>query len=522
MSTTMRAVVLDAHGDVDALRLVDDHPYPSLQPGHAVVKVRATSLNYHDIFTIKGMPGIRIPVPGGARPRRRRGDRRARGRRDGWRVLDLRGWLVRQAERGTGAASAAALAEVLREHHRRLRGIGLDVFPGDVPPGDVATQLLRSHYLVLQVTALLTGETGGTAAPASRSGPPTPAPLRSVSAGRARHPPRPAGAGAGRSGRCRPAGPPADRGQRGRPGHGAVRRPGDPRRARALPPPRGGHRPRTGPGLGAGLRRRPRRRRPHRRAARDLSAALAAHLPVVLDAGALSLLHEEDHLPDLPATAVLTPHAGELAQLLTAQGERTAREDVTAAPARHARLAAEITGATVLLKGPTTVVAAPVGPLFAQHDATPWLATAGAGDVLAGVLGALLAAYGDPLAAGTPDDAGLTASLAAAAALLHGRGSRRSVGAAPRPPGGAREGGRPSSRRRASVSVPHSSSGRPRPRCRRSSPRSSGPGGRRPGGPPPTPPARPPARPHRGVRSRPRVRAEVEQRLGVRRALDSA
>jgi 2-desacetyl-2-hydroxyethyl bacteriochlorophyllide A dehydrogenase len=63
MSTTMRAVVLDRHGDVDDLRLTEDHPYPSLRPGHVVVKVRATSLNYHDIFTIKGMPGIKIPFP---------------------------------------------------------------------------------------------------------------------------------------------------------------------------------------------------------------------------------------------------------------------------------------------------------------------------------------------------------------------------------------------------------------------------------------------------------------------------
>ncbi|MCK6209919.1 NAD(P)H-hydrate epimerase [Georgenia sp. EYE_87] len=168
-----------------------------------------------------------------------------------------------------------------------------------------------------------------------------------------------------------------------------------------------------------------------------LLAALAAHQPVVLDAGALTLLHEEDHLPDLPATAVLTPHAGELAALLTARGEETGREAVTAAPARHARLAAELTGATVLLKGPTTVVAAPDGPLYAQHDATPWLATAGAGDVLAGVLGALLAAYGDLLAGGLPEGVGVPASLAAAAALVHGRAARIAAGL---PPEAARAG----------------------------------------------------------------------------------
>ena len=50
------------------------------------------------------------------------------------------------------------------------------------------------------------------------------------------------------------------------------------------------------------------------------------------------------------------------------------------------RRASELTGATVLLKGATTLVAAPSGDVFSQADGTPWLATAGSGDVLAGVL----------------------------------------------------------------------------------------------------------------------------------------
>ncbi|UNX54322.1 NAD(P)H-hydrate epimerase [Georgenia sp. TF02-10] len=164
--------------------------------------------------------------------------------------------------------------------------------------------------------------------------------------------------------------------------------------------------------------------------AESLSAALADGVPAVLDAGALSLL-TDDAFTDLPATVVLTPHAGELATLLTGRGEQTSRDDVDAAPARHARLAAEITGATVLLKGAVTVVAAPDGPLYAQADATPWLATAGAGDVLTGVLGALLAGYGDQLAAEAADGGdgdGLPARLAAAAALVHGRAARIAAG----------------------------------------------------------------------------------------------
>lgn len=163
-------------------------------------------------------------------------------------------------------------------------------------------------------------------------------------------------------------------------------------------------------------------------AAMHLRAGLAAGAPVVLDAGGLTLLHDDDAHLDLPATVVLTPHAGELAELLAARGEVMTRDEVVAAPARHARLAAEITGATVLLKGAGTVVAAPDGPLYAQRDATAWLATAGAGDVLAGVLGALLAAYGDVLAVDTRAGESLVPRLAAAAALVHGRAARLAAG----------------------------------------------------------------------------------------------
>lgn len=159
-----------------------------------------------------------------------------------------------------------------------------------------------------------------------------------------------------------------------------------------------------------------------------IDRAVEERLPLVLDAGALGLLPE-----DLPGTVILTPHAGELAELLSRRGETTSRADVEAAPARHARLAAELTGATVLLKGATSVAAAPAGPLHTQHDATPWLATAGAGDVLAGVLGAVLAPHGDRVRqaalAGEDTAAGL-ARLAAAACVVHGTAARRAAWAA--------------------------------------------------------------------------------------------
>ena len=142
-------------------------------------------------------------------------------------------------------------------------------------------------------------------------------------------------------------------------------------------------------------------------------AALDADVPVLLDAGGLDLVEGHRAAPTL-----LTPHAGELARLLTRLERRDAahapevtRGDVLAEPVRHARRVAELTGATVLLKGATTLVVPPPGaarPVRSQADAPAWLATAGAGDVLAGLAGTLLAAGLDPLDAGS------------LAALVHG------------------------------------------------------------------------------------------------------
>jgi len=147
--------------------------------------------------------------------------------------------------------------------------------------------------------------------------------------------------------------------------------------------------------------------------ARDAVAHAVRHdEPAVVDAGALDLLPGR-----VPPHVVLTPHAGELAALLEARGEHAGRDDVEAAPLAHARRAHDLTGATVLLKGGTTVVVGPRGATYAQADGPAWLATAGAGDVLGGVLGALLAGR----AAAAVADPTLPAALAAAAALVHGR-----------------------------------------------------------------------------------------------------
>ena len=157
-----------------------------------------------------------------------------------------------------------------------------------------------------------------------------------------------------------------------------------------------------------------------RQALAQVTGLLAADVageavPAVVDAGAIGLLPA-----DCPPWVVITPHAGELAELLRSRGESVERADVEAHPLAWARRARELTGATVLLKGATTVVVGP-GVTYAQADGPSWLATAGAGDVLTGLLGALLAAH-SPAAVKDP---GLPALLAASASLLHGRAAHR-------------------------------------------------------------------------------------------------
>ncbi|HEU5454264.1 MAG TPA: ADP/ATP-dependent (S)-NAD(P)H-hydrate dehydratase, partial [Nocardioides sp.] len=109
---------------------------------------------------------------------------------------------------------------------------------------------------------------------------------------------------------------------------------------------------------------------------------VADGVPVVVDADALAHLTGPLGVP-----AVLTPHAGELAAMAGAD-----RKDVEARPLAHARAAAEKYDAVVLLKGRHTLVAKPDGTVRVTTTGVPWLATAGAGDVLTGVIGSLLAA----------------------------------------------------------------------------------------------------------------------------------
>lgn len=142
-----------------------------------------------------------------------------------------------------------------------------------------------------------------------------------------------------------------------------------------------------------------------------LAAALADDVPVVVDASALA------HLPRrLRPDVLLTPHAGELARLLD-----TDRADVEGDPLTHARRAAARWNATVLLKGPRTLVVSPDGPVRVNLSGTPWLGTAGAGDVLAGFIGSLLASGLEVLEAGS------------LGAYLHGAAGARAARGGPFP-----------------------------------------------------------------------------------------
>src|SRR6201997_2187632 len=59
----MKALLLRQHGGLDNLELVGDYPVPQAIEGHVVIRVRASSFNFHDLFTVKGMPGIKVPLP---------------------------------------------------------------------------------------------------------------------------------------------------------------------------------------------------------------------------------------------------------------------------------------------------------------------------------------------------------------------------------------------------------------------------------------------------------------------------
>ncbi len=164
----------------------------------------------------------------------------------------------------------------------------------------------------------------------------------------------------------------------------------------------------AGPGLGTGDE-----------AAALIGAVLRTPLPVLVDADGLTVLGTHPDLLARPPGAVtlITPHAGELARLLG-----TGHDEIEARRLESARRAAAELGAIVLLKGSTTVVATPDAavPVYVNPTGTPWLATAGSGDVLSGLAGALLA-----------QGARSAQAAAAAAAFLHGLAGRLAARDAP-------------------------------------------------------------------------------------------
>ncbi len=137
-------------------------------------------------------------------------------------------------------------------------------------------------------------------------------------------------------------------------------------------------------------------------------AALSARRPVVLDADAITAFADQPTVlfGAIAGPVLMTPHEGEFRRLFP---------DLTSIPSKIERTkqAAQRSGATILLKGPDTVIAAPDGRAVINGHATAGLATAGSGDVLAGMAGGLLAQGLAPMAAG------------AAAAWLHGESAVR-------------------------------------------------------------------------------------------------
>ena len=143
-------------------------------------------------------------------------------------------------------------------------------------------------------------------------------------------------------------------------------------------------------------------------------------VPTVLDAGALSLAGK------LEQPTVITPHYGELARLLKSRGVAVTAESIEGNPKMWAATAAKTLGVTVLLKGSRTYVAQD-DLLIELPVATPWLATAGTGDVLTGILGSLVATNFIEIL----NKKSRLAEVAASAALIHATAARIASGGSP-------------------------------------------------------------------------------------------
>ena len=143
-------------------------------------------------------------------------------------------------------------------------------------------------------------------------------------------------------------------------------------------------------------------------------------VPTVLDAGALHLAGS------LEQPTVITPHSGELSKLLTSRGLTVSAEAIEGDPKKWVQEAADTLGVTVVLKGATTYVAND-SVLIQLPTATPWLATAGTGDVLAGIIGALVATNTVEIL----NDYNHLAAVAATGAFIHARAAETASNGGP-------------------------------------------------------------------------------------------
>lgn len=164
-----------------------------------------------------------------------------------------------------------------------------------------------------------------------------------------------------------------------------------------------------GPGLGRA-----------RGIASQIRGPLAGEAPVVLDADALNLIADDPGSLEVDAPAILTPHIGEFRRLAGALG--VASPDPAEDPAGAARALAGSTGRVVVLKSSVTAVA-DGERAWIHDDPNPVLATAGTGDVLAGILGGLIAQFGDHRAGEVAETRSLF-ELACLGVCIHARAAR--------------------------------------------------------------------------------------------------
>lgn len=143
-------------------------------------------------------------------------------------------------------------------------------------------------------------------------------------------------------------------------------------------------------------------------------------VPTVLDAGAMYLAGK------LSQPTLITPHAGELAKLLKSRGLSVSAEAIEGDPRKWVQLASDTLKVTVLLKGAITFVA-DSEQLIELPKATPWLATAGTGDVLAGIVAALVATNEIEIL----NDQTALARIAASAAFIHNAAAVTASGDSP-------------------------------------------------------------------------------------------